>query len=376
MNDLYDGSSSLSATEQRLAAELTALADSPAPTAVPDTSWSIRSGRSRLRRRRLAVLGAVTAVAVGAATLSTAWPEAGSGSGSAVQAAGSGSTATVPVGPRVGPDTGHDPLVVQATFGWLPAGFDAFVYNKGFTGQPEAAQAKAIGPKQTDAATDFNRQLLFLTVYGAGVEPPLDLGAGVGLRYRVDTAPVNGRPAYWVGIAPGDPSAGGQDRTLRFELADGRWAELHASYVGAPDNVANMMAQVAAGVHAAPQAVALPFTITDVPPGLVQSGSSLDHGVEATRAYPWTASVGFTLNGKPITVSARPDVAPATTAPAIPGALQPPKTCRSSNGLKLCVSAMEDGEAPFASIGGFNGLLDRVTSLGTDENAWTTEVFN
>ncbi|MFE4519882.1 hypothetical protein ACFRMQ_37605 [Kitasatospora sp. NPDC056783] len=374
MNDPYDGSSSLSATEQRLAAELTALADSPAPTAVPDTAWAIRSGRSRLRRRRLGVLGAVTAVAVGAATLSTAWPEAGSGS--TVQAAGSGSTA--PARPRVGPDTGHDPLVVQATFGWLPAGFDTFVYSKGSSGRPDTEQVKVIGPKQTDATTDFNRQLLFLTVYGAGVEPPLDLGYEGGLRYRVDTAPVNGRPAYWAGIAPGDPAAGDQMRTLRFKLADGRWAELHASYVGAKDDVANMMAQVAAGVHVAPQAVALPFTITDVPPGLVQSGASLKHSPGATPDYPWTASVGFMLNGKSILVGAEPDTAPAANAPTppvIPGAVPVPTTCRSSNGLKLCVSAT-GGEAPFASIGGFNGLLDRVTSLGTDENAWTTEVFN
>ncbi|MFF8775429.1 hypothetical protein [Kitasatospora sp. NPDC015120] len=377
MNDLYDGSSPLSATERRLAAELTALADSPAPTAVPDTSWAIRSGRSRLRRRRLAALGAVTAVAVGAAALSTAWPEGRSGS--AVTAAGSGSTSTGPVGPRVGPDTGHDPLVLQATFDWLPAGFGDLVYTKGFTGRPEAGQAKAIGPKQTNATADFNRQLLFLTVYGAGVEPSLDLGPGGGQRYRVDAAPVNGRPAYWVGAAPDDPAGPGLDRTLRFKLADGRWAELHASYMREADDVATVMAQVAAGVRAQPQAVALPFTITDLPPGLTPSGSSLDYGPTAAWGRPWTASVGFTLNGKPIGVTAYPDTAatPSTPpAPALPGAVEVPKTCRSSNGLKLCVSAMEDGEAPFASIGGFDGLLDRVTSLGTDENAWTTEVLH
>ncbi|MFF7459511.1 hypothetical protein [Kitasatospora sp. NPDC008115] len=377
MNDPYDGSSSLSAAEQRLAAELTALADSPAPGMASDTSWAVRAGRSRLMRRRLAVLGAVTAVTVGAATLGASWPESPSGS---TVAAASAATNTNPVGPRVGPDTGHDPLVVQATFGWVPAGFDDFTYNKGFSGQPEMSQVKVIGPKRAGSTDELNRQLLFLSVYAPGVEPPLDLGSGPG--YRVDTDPINGRPAYWLGTAPGDPSGGILDRTLRFKVADGRWAELHGSYMSDADNVADVLVQAAAEVQAAPQAVALPFTITDVPAGLVRSGSSLAYGPGSASGYPWTASVGFTLNGKPISVTAHPDTAPAPapksllTAPNGLSAAEVAKACKSSNGVRICVSAGQDGEAPFTSIGGFNGLLDRVTSLGTDENAWTTEVLN
>ncbi|MFE7564087.1 hypothetical protein [Kitasatospora sp. NPDC057500] len=375
MNDPYDGSSSLSAAEQRLAAELTALADSPAPGTGSDTAWAVRTGRSRLLRRRLAVLGAVTAVAVGAATLGATWPEGGADSTVSAAASGSGS-----VGPRVGPDTGHNPLVVQATFGWLPAGFDGFTYNKGFSGRPEASQVKAIGPKQTNSTNNYNHQLLFLTVHAPGVEPPLDLGAG--LRYRVDTAPINGRPAYWVGSAPGNPSGEGLDRTLRFKLADGRWAELHASYMSDADGVANVMVQAAAEVRAEPRAVAMPFRIKSLPAGLTPAaGAILDYGPEAAGGYPWMAAVGFTLGDKHLTLTAVPDTAPVEVpgrALAVPPGIQVeplPETCRSSKGVKLCVSS-RDGEAPFASIGGFNGLLDRVTSRGTDENAWTTEVLH
>ncbi|GAA1381768.1 hypothetical protein GCM10009639_00050 [Kitasatospora putterlickiae] len=377
MNDPYDGSSSLSAAEQRLAAELTALADSPAPGMGSDTAWAVRTGRSRLLRRRLAALGAVTAVSVGAATLGVVWPEGGAGSTVAAAASGSGSGS---VGPRVGPDTGHDPLVVQATFGWLPAGFDDIEYDKGFSGQPEASQAKAIGPKQTNTTTDRNRQLLFLTVHAPGVEPPLDLGGG--LRYRVDTTPINGRPAYWVGSAPGNPAGVGDDRTLRFKLADGRWAELHASYMSDADNVANVLVQAATEVRTEPRAVAMPFRIKSLPAGLTPASASLGYGPEAAGGYPWTASIGFTLNGKWISVTAHPDTTPApptngrvTRENSLLASVDVPEACKSSKGVKLCVSAM-DGEAPFASIGGFNGLLDRVTSRGTDENAWTTEVLH
>ncbi|MFF2953061.1 hypothetical protein ACFVVU_17150 [Kitasatospora sp. NPDC057965] len=371
MNDPYDGSSPLSATEQRLVFELTALADAPAPTATPDTAWSVRTGRSRLMRRRLAVLGAVTAVAVGAATLSTAWPDGRSGS---TVAAASASTGTS--GPPLGPDTGHNPLVVQGTFGRLPAGFDTVVYNKGFSGQPGMSQAKVIGPKQTNATADFNRQLLFLTVYAPGVEPALDSG-GAGPRYRVDAAPVNGRPAYWVGIAPDNPAGAGLDRTLRFQTADGRWAELHASYMSDADQVADVVVQVAAGVHTEPRAVAMPFTVNDLPAGLTPAGASLDYGPETAVNHAWEASVSFSLGDKSISLTAVPDTVPTPT-PTNPFGFpvqEPPHSCRVSQGVKLCVSAM-DGEAPFASIGGFAGLLDRVTSLGTDENAWTTEVFH
>ncbi|MET8703543.1 hypothetical protein ABZW10_32545 [Kitasatospora sp. NPDC004723] len=371
MNDPYDGSSPLNATEQRLAAELTALADSPAPTAASDTAWAVRTGRSRLMRRRLAVLGAVTAVAVGAATLNTAWPDGRSGSTTVAAASATAGTAGLPLGP----DTGRDPLVVQGTFGPLPAGFDTVVYNKGFSGQPGMSQAKAIGPKQTNATADFNRQLLFLTVYAPGVEPSLDSG-GAGPRYRVDTAPVNGRPAYWVGSAPDNPAGLGSDWTLRFQTADGRWAQLQASYMSDADQVTDVVVQVAAGVRIEPQAVAMPFTINGLPAGLTRAGASLDYGPESGNNRAWEASVIFMLSDKSISLTAAPDTGP-TPSPTNPFGFpvqEQPHSCRSSQGVKLCVSAM-DGEAAFASIGGFAGLLDRVTSLGTDENAWTTEVI-
>ncbi len=102
MNDRTD------LTEDRLAAELaaglTALADSPAPLGRTDTAWAIRRGRSRLRRRRLGVLGAVTAVAVGASVLGATLPDRDT---AGPQKAATGPAAPDPVLPALGPETGH-----------------------------------------------------------------------------------------------------------------------------------------------------------------------------------------------------------------------------------------------------------------------------
>ena len=48
--------------------------------------------------------------------------------------------------------------------------------------------------------------------------------------------------------------------------------------------------------------------------------------------------------------------------------------CRTSGGLDVCVTSSGDFRA-YKELGGAEGLLDRVTLLGTDEKQWTTNVF-
>ncbi|MFB7618438.1 hypothetical protein [Kitasatospora sp. NPDC056181] len=363
-------------TEARLAAELAALADAPAPAARMDTAWALRAGRSRLRRRRLGVLGAVAAVALGATLLSATLPGGHPGRGAAAPAA---SPTSAPNSlPPLGPDTGRSPLPVGASFGWLPEGFDGATYTVGFSGQPTAFQAKAFGPQQTGPdALAFNRQLIFLTLFAPGEVPTVGKAATGQQLYRVDAAPVHGKPAYWVGTGPDNPAGLGLDRDLRWQTADGRWAELHGSYMSDADDVLNKLHRVAEGVNVAPQAVPLPFKIHDVPAGFTPSGASFSYGPEASSGYPWSASVNYNSGSDQIAVSVQPDVPPAAgwDNPPLPGATrQQQPTCVVASGLKLCATSFR-GEAPFASVGGFAGWLGRFTSLGTDPAAWTTDVL-
>ncbi|AUY51520.1 hypothetical protein [Streptomyces sp. CB01881] len=364
-------------TEVRLTAELAALADAPAPAARMDTAWALRAGRSRLRRRRLGVLGAAAAVALGATLLSATLP--GGHPGQVAAAPAASPTAAPSALPPLGPDTGRSPLPTGASFGWLPEGFNEAAYNLGFSGQPDASQVKVFGPQQTGPnALASNRQLIFLTLFAPGEVPTVGTTPTGQQLYRVDAAPVNGRPAYWVGTGPDNPAGPGNDRTLRWQTADGRWAQLHGSYMSDADDVLNKLHRVAEGVKVAPQAVPLPFRIHDVPAGFTPSGASFYYGPEASVGYPWSASVNYNSGGDQIAVSVQPDVTPVTgwwDSPLQAGATQQQQpTCVVASGLKLCATSFQ-GEAPFASVGGFAGWLGHFTSLGTDPAAWTTEVL-
>ncbi|WP_406089570.1 hypothetical protein [Kitasatospora purpeofusca] len=384
-------------TEDHLAAELaaglTALADSPAPLGRTDTAWAIRQGRSRLRRRRLGVLGAVTAVALGASVLGATLPDrAATGP---VKAA-TGPAAPDPVLPALGPDTGHDPLTIAAAFGWLPDGFDGASYTIGFSGAPTLFNGKAYGPPQTGPdALAMNHQTVFLSVYTADQVPTVGTDNFGQQQYRVDARPVNGRPAYWVGRAPGDPTGPSGDYTLRWQAADGNWIELHGSYLRADDGVLDMMLKIADKVTTGRQAVRLPFKVKDIPAGFTQDGVSLYLGASAGDGFPWSAHVNYRSGDNQISLDARPAVGPVPpssrpdfqrlTAPPAPKPDTTPEVsntpstgslsaqlCTDTRGVRICATAWN--LAAFTATGGLNGWLDRLVPLGTDRSAWTTEV--
>ncbi|SDT75387.1 hypothetical protein SAMN05216371_4934 [Streptomyces sp. TLI_053] len=389
MNDRTDLTEDLLAAE--LAAGLTALADSPAPHGRTDAARAIHRGRSRLRRRRLGVLGAVTAVAVGASVLGATLPDRDTDG--PVKAA-TGPAAPDPVLPALGPDTGHDPLTIAAAFGWLPEGFGGASYTIGFSGQPTLFSGKAYGPPQTGQdALSMNHQTLFLSVHPEAGEPVLGTDNAGQQQYRVDARPVNGRPAYWVGRAPGDPAGTGNDYRLRWQGDDGRWVELQGTYLRADDGVVDMMLKTADKVTTGSQAVRLPFEVRDVPTGFAQAGVSLHTGTGAASGYPWSATINFQSGNDHLGIDLRPAVGPSarpenqrvTASPApsadpsaavsnVPDTGEPPaQKCADTRGVRVCATSFQ-GEAPFAATGGLAGWVDRIVPLGTDRSAWTTEV--
>ncbi|MER5354991.1 hypothetical protein ABT093_32305 [Kitasatospora sp. NPDC002551] len=356
--------------EHHLVAGLTALADSPAPASRLDTGWAIRAGRSRLRRRRAGVLGAVAAVVLGASVVAAALPF---GDPRPPDAAATGLAGAEPALPRFGPDTGRTPMVVDTTFGWLPTGFDQYAYNSGPTTAPWKLSIKAIGARVSP--DNPNRKLIFLSVYGASEQPPA-AGAVPNVEWHlIDTAPVNGQPAYWRGIGPDTPTGLGGQRILVFRLPDGRWAELTAAYMDA-DPVAELLSRIAAGVRTGPQAAAMPFTLRDVPADAVPDGGAFNIGVDSTMGYAWEASVSYKLGNGYIAVIARPDAEPDPAykrRPLTSGEEEVPRACKTERGLHVCAMSSQ-GDEPFAAVGGLQGWLDRVTPLGTDPAGWTRDV--
>ncbi|MFE6866422.1 hypothetical protein ACFVFS_07685 [Kitasatospora sp. NPDC057692] len=339
-----------------LAARLTALADAPAPASRLDTAWAIRTGRSRLRRRRAGALVAVAAAVLGISLVGTVLPFGNPGI----------PATSIPDGPpalpRYGPDTGRDPMAASAAFGWLPKGFDQLTYHshptKGRMG------IKAFGP----AIDEVRRPAVFLDVYAPGEQPPV-----VQSREPRATASVNGKPMYWLDPRPGTPAADGGQRILRFHAPDGRWAELTTIYMDSFP-VEELLPRIAKGVRAGQQAAALPFTVENVPADYEPYGADFNLGLEAASGLPWTASLTYKLGQNYISVVARPDVERDPPFTPDQGAEAPPGLCKSQRGLRLCVHSPQ-GEEPFAAAGGLQGWLDRVTGLGTDPADWTTDVI-
>ncbi|WP_380279162.1 hypothetical protein [Kitasatospora purpeofusca] len=344
----------------RLTSGLTALADAPAPASRLDTARAIRTGRSRLRRRRAGVLGAVTAAVLGASLIGAVLPFGNPGTPATYIADGA------PALPRYGPDTGRDPMAAGAAFGWLPRGFDQLTYHSHPT--KGRMSIKALGPA---AADKMLRPAIFLEVYAPGEQPPT-----VQFREPVATTEVNGKPAYWLGPQPGTPAADGGQRILRFRAPDGRWAELTTIYMDSFP-MEELLPRVAKGVRAGQQAAALPFTVENVPADYAPYGADFDLGLEAAAGFPWMVSLTYMLDQNYVTVVASPDVErdPAyAPEPPQPGQDTSPTRCKSQRGLRLCVGSPQ-GEEPFAAAGGLQGWLERVTGLGADPADWTTDVI-
>ncbi|MEU7056751.1 hypothetical protein [Streptomyces sp. NPDC046197] len=344
-----------------LTRKLRELAASAAPGSGIDVARAVRDGRVRLRRRRFAALGTVAAVAAATAAVSLL-PAGGDRAPRPAPAATRASAAPAP---------DPDPLVVEASYGWLPANFDSVSYlpDHGRTvvrADSRVRDGGVMGP------------MVWLKVYPAGTTPSTGrlFYQGGPRQYRVEAPQVDGRPAYWVGRSPTAAEAPGGDWYLRWQTADGRWAELQAGYLEGTD-AQRILHRIAEGVIVARRAIPLPYRISGVPAGLRLFEATFLRGQQMVPEdhVPWTSSINFLADGMHIGTTIEPDrPESAKSAADALGNGHTRSTCIRQHGLKLCTESLNGVDA-YRSVGGPKAWLKRFTLLGTNQRDWTTDVL-
>jgi len=342
--------------------------DPPAPRGV-DIAEAIRVGRRRRVRRRGAAAGGL-ALAVTAAIAA----------GAMVSPPSSADPAT---GMNHVVVDSRDPVTADADFGWLPPGMRWTT----FATRPKAAMGSEI--IATDAQPDSpasSASTLTLYVYPKGTDPAkADQAISPWWTYKAAAPPVNGRPAYWLKSSnPGQTTA-----VLRWQAADGQWAELQAAGTTTPTPTSAML-RTAAAVTVQEHSVPLPFTIQRLPGlGVFAASSTLVQG-DGRQALD-DSSIGFTLMDKQdsspayyLTVSPHtggaPQSYPALSKQAIKNGGGFTQVCTTAHGLDACIEAPADlvsrnSPPNLVAIGGLKGLLSRVTLLGPDPRDWTTDML-
>ena len=347
-----------------------------APHSTIDIGRARADGRRRILASRLAPIGGGVAVVAACALVvnglggaSPAKPQAGTSA-------------------AAGHDfTGTDPLTAVAAFGYLPDGFQTAGHS--------------VGPVYGNSVTARTKPL----PWGHGTEPAiLSLGQSGGelwlQKYETKIAvTVAGSQKAYLITNPADLPTEPSELTLEWQTASGSWLSLAAQNQTMPD--AAMKAQllkVADSVTAADAAVALPLHVEGMPKDAVLAQVTLESPIEVGQGgvsvglsyYSGTAtpdSASFTITAISAGFSDG-QVDPLTglvsnSAPAasVPGAKPAPSTdnaCKDAGGLHICVqeSPGKTGVNPLASVGGVQGLLNHITSLGTNPANWTTHVVN
>ncbi|MEO3859130.1 hypothetical protein [Acrocarpospora sp. B8E8] len=321
----------MTTNDNGLGAELRKLARSPAPPMRVDIARAREVGRRRLWRRRI---GGLLGVLVVSGTLAVGWTVVSGGGPEQV------TVATV--------SEGTDPLVAYALFGWLPDTVAGVSYLVGAHG--DQVMAGGLG--------DFPVRI-YLSMYAPDDEPPVESG-----RTALPAQPVNGRRAYWITENPADPVNGG-DAYLRWQVPDGRWAELHAYYMPEADPRTTLL-RIAADVTVGTRPVPLPLHVSSVPGDF-----------EITEVHFWRPAPqgGSAWELMIIYVSADGGRVTLVVSPEGTRTVSSRGSCMAETGLELCVTV--EGKMPesLAAIGGPEVLLRRATLLGMDEREWTTRVI-
>ena len=320
-----------------------------APVSTFDLGRAREDGRRRVRASRLAPIGGGVAMVAACALVVN-------GLGG-LSPAGSDTSAT---SAAAGHDfTGTDPLTAGARFGWLPAGFHATAHYSGDYGNGVTAETD-----QTYSNTSTTPQSLALT--SSATEPSEPNGVT-----RKPTTVAGSRQAYLVK----NPYVGANGLSVDWQTASGSWLRL--SGVLAADQEATLL-KVADSAAADGTAVPLPIHVQGLPKGFALDAAELrDPSALGTDGFnvllqfhkPGASSPSFSISasgGKSVT----------PTNPKVATAYPTGGTCKDSDGLHICVQDDQHDPDPLASIGGAKGLLDRITSLGTDKADWTINVVN
>lgn len=305
-----------------LTAGLAELADTPAPEAVLDVARAQRTGRGRLRRRRLAGVAGAVVILVTAGLLGAGFRDRHDGA---------------PM-PAVSPTVGPTSITANVRFGWLPDWADS---GPGY--RVEKSQAYATVKKRTDMAP-----ALKVTLTPAGSKPGAQL---VQQDIEQQEAPkVNGRTAYWLKaeyFTSGPPS---RTYLLRWQVPDGRWAELLAEHL--PANSEQEVLRVAAGVVFGAVESPLPVRFSDAD-GPVRAGDAELIRWNGLGNSPWTLAMGVELGGRELNLWAETRTPQPSTPSPLPGSkgwghpdgIVPSNgECRREGQAYLCLSTGSDPE--------------------------------
>jgi hypothetical protein len=189
---------------------------------------------------------------------------------------------------------------------------------------------------------------------------------------------------------------------LTWQTPTGQWATLRCVFVDKLPDWQTAMTRAAAAVTVGDRDIAMPFHISGLPSDfkdlaalLLHPPAGPDRGWQAEAAYrvgtstvsidatplgqrtpagSLLPSAGSVPNADSITVQGS-NTNPVADLKATPGKGTPSSfACAEANGLHICVTVIGDEPSSLKAIGGPDGLLDTITSLGTDPAKWTTRV--
>lgn len=346
-----------------------------APVSTVDIGKARADGRRRMRTARLAPVGGGVAVVAACALVVTSL-------------GGTSPANSSPQNTAAGDKfTGSDPLTAIVRFGYLPDGFQA----------AGTSASKVYG----DVVTVRTKPEV---PWGSGQSASLE---PVGLRLNQSTAElplqkymtkkevtVAGAKQAFLITNPGDDPSIPSDLSLQWQTESGSWFSLGGDYQIHGAELEAMLIKVAGQVTADDSAVALPIHIEGMPKGVVLDTASLNNpivvgkgGVTVGLEYAAPNGGSFRITATPVGWTV-PEVDPIS-GNVLPGGSADPElggvqkavdhsVCKNSEGLHICVldAPAKNGDDPLASVGGAQGLLSRITSLGTDPAHWTTHVVN
>jgi hypothetical protein len=358
-------------------------ADAPASTV--DIGRARTDGRRRLAAARLAPLGGGVAVVAACALL--------------VGTLGGGSPAK-PGAPATSPTnshelTGTDPLVAVAAFGYLPDGYRVTSADSSTGYGPSVSAAPRQAPEKIGEHMPASNGLMLSQSPTQPKFPAYE---------RLTPTTVKGAQKAYIVVNPGDSPQIPDDLSLIWQTSSGSWFILGGDYAIHGAQLVALLTKVAENVTTPGDPVPLPFHIEGLPKGVteiaaslhvpdiagvgpdIQAGVSYHTGGPAAQDAYFSVSVmaaqGMSAPTPNSTYPAIGDPSASTTAqpsggqstPYRPGSTQ---ACKDSKGLRICVRDNPAvGKDALASIGGAQGLLDRITSLGTDSANWTIHVVN
>ncbi len=365
----------------------TAYADAPPSTV--DIGKARADGRRRTATARLTTIGGGVAVVAACALV--------------VNTLGGASPAgkADPHSPAAGHAfTGTDPLTTIGRFGYLPDGFQTVGWNTGDAyGNAMRALTK---PPTTDTTPRLLPGMLTLSKWDS---PPKPSSA----NQTTTPTTVKGSPKAYIVTTPGDGPRIPADLRLFWQTASGSWFELGGNYsvqVHGAEQTA-LLTRVAESVAEQDAPVALPIHVEGLPKGVALGLAMLNDPVvvgqgrfDAVLMYHTGGApnkdASFSISVAPVASAQGDPVTPNSLAqppgaPVMPADPQAPQSgdpsgspagqasnaCKDEKGLHICVhDTPANGVDTLASVGGPQGLLDRITSLGTDRKDWTTHVVN